>query len=183
MRIWKNFANFEFLIFDSITNEFNIEKDGKLIDINFNTYINDNFCNDLNNYLFKNENSLNPIKKIPISKELKNSINIIKQILQKYNINIKKCDFIAKFNFKENNVNFSELVNSNYLLYQKPSLDDDNFTVYFKGKNLNGKFKISQDLFVFNIISNNLMFNNENIIKMNKNKNVLIGNKRRLGKK
>ena len=172
--------NFEFLIFDSITNEFNIEKDGKLININFNTYINDNFCNDLNNYLFKNENSLNPIKKIPISKELKNSINIIKQILQKYNINIKKCDFIAKFNFKENNVNFSELVNSNYLLYQKPSLDDDNFTVYFKGKNLNGKFKISQDLFVFNIISKNLMFNNENIIKMNKNKNDLIGNKRRL---
>ena len=172
--------NFEFLIFDSITNEFNIEKDGKLIDINFNTYINDNFCNDLNNYLFKNENSLNPIKKIPISKELKNSINIIKQILQKYNINIKKCDFIAKFNFKENNVNFSELVNSNYLLYQKPSLDDNNFTVYFKGKNLNGKFKISQDLFVFNIISKNLMFNNENIIKMNKNKNDLIGNKRRL---
>ena len=171
--------NFEFLIFDSITNEFNIEKDGKLIDINFNTYINDNFCNDLNNYLFKNENSLNPIKKIPISKELKNSINIIKQILQKYNINIKKCDFIAKFNFKENNVNFSELVNSNYLLYQKPSLDDDNFTVYFKGKNLNGKFKISQDLFVFNIISNNLMFNNENIIKMNKNKNDLLGIKRR----
>ena len=160
-KIMKNFCkknNFEFLIFEPKKYDFYIENDLNLQKIIFNNYIDDIFCYEINkNYLFTNDDSLNIYKLPPLpSDKIQDDRKIVISELKKKFINVKKCDLIAKFFFDGNNngINFINLINDNYLLYQKKD-ENNQFTIYYKNNEdnyISNNYQTGKNLFVYHII-------------------------------
>ena len=141
--IMKNFCNannYEFIIFSPKEKKFYVDEGDNLKNIIFNKYYNSKLANNVENYIFSNQNDLN-LKKLPltpneISKKDKKSIfNLVEEIKNKQLI------FIAKFEIDINNKDeiiedikknyFSNLIDNNYLIYAK---DDNKKKIIFYNK-------------------------------------------------
>ena len=198
-KIMKNFCkknNFEFLIFEPKKYDFYIENDLNLQKIIFNNYIDDIFCYEINkNYLFMNDDSLNIYKLPPLSSDkIQEDRKIIISELKNININVKKCDLIAKFFFDGNNndINFINLINDNYLLYQKKD-ENNQITIYYKNNEINyirNNYQKGKYLFVYHIILSkkneqkkigfvNVKFNINNFSNINNEENYYLGRKKK----
>ena len=179
--IMKNFCkknNFEFFIFDPKSYDFYIDKDTNLQNINFNIYIDDIFCNEINkNFLFTNDDSLNIIKLLHFpGDKIQEDRKIIISELKNKNINVKKCDLIAKFFFNgnSNDINFNNLINRNYLLFQK-SGENNKITIYYRNINFNNisnLYQTGKKIFVYYIIlSNEIQIDSNNLNLVNQPSN------------
>ena len=65
MKKFCNKNNFEFLIFDPNDNKFYIDKEDNLENINFINYVDKNCENNINNFIFDNEDEYN-LTKLPL---------------------------------------------------------------------------------------------------------------------
>jgi hypothetical protein len=151
MKKYCNENNFEFLLFNPETCEFNIDNDkGSLEKINFNTYHDKKVENNVTKVIFKNEEKYDLIK-LPLNPNEITKKDI--ENIQKLVISIKdnQLNFIAKFkknSSKNIDVNaLSNLINNNFLIYMKDI--NLNITIYFKNKYICDKCIDSDIFYVF----------------------------------
>ena len=124
--------NFEFLIFDPKDNNFYIDKETNLEKIVFNNYYNKQFENNIDNFIFKNEEHYNLIK-LPLNPN--EIVKTDKEYIEKLVIDIKdkQLNFVGKFKIEGKNkdeIDFNSLINNNFLIYAKDK--KKNKTIFYK---------------------------------------------------
>ena len=167
MKKYCNDNNYEFLIFNPKNNNFYIDNNNNLENIDFHYYYDNKFKNIVSNYIFKDEEKYNLTKMSLISNEIsKNDKEFISTSIK--DIKDKQLIFIGKFK-KEENIDIElDLINDNYLIYFK---DKKNKNIYFKKNFFSDNFKDS------NKINSNLFYlfdTSLNAIKKEEKKKILI---------
>ena len=162
--------NFEFIIFSPKDSKFYIEKGRDLEVIDFNEYYDDIFLNEVNkHYISSFDDKLDLIKEPPIpSDKIKNQINDIKSLLKQKNIIFEKINLIAKFIFGQSlnvDIDFGNLINDNYFLYQKSKNDIGKEAIFSGNKNINNiKVNKSKALYIYYISLKDKIWENTNKI-------------------
>ena len=158
-KIMKNFCivnNYEFIIFSPKEKKFYIEEDDNLKNISFNKYFNLKYINDVSNFIFSNENTLNmnklPINPNEINKRDKEYIfNSVDKIKNKQLIIIGKFEKVTNNNdeiIEEiQQFDFNNLIDNNYLIYTKDK--NENKIIYYNKKYFCNELKDFKIFYVF----------------------------------
>ena len=151
MKNYCNNNNYEFILFNPKDKGFFIDNNNTLEIIDFNDYYNEQFGNDITNFLLKKEGDYYLTKLSLFPQEIvKSDIEYINRSI--IGIKDKQLNFVGKFRIKQignyKEINFNDLINDNYLIYAKNKKNGQK-TLFFKKNYVCNDYKEIEIFYVF----------------------------------